>query len=363
MADPRAAHDLAGHDHSGHDHSGHDHSGHGHEGHSHGVVDPSIATSERGLWATKWSGIVLVAIGLVELIVFAASGSAALLADLIHNFGDAATVIPLWIAFAMARRRPSAGFSFGYGRAEDLAGVAVVIALFANGVIAGYESIRRLLHPEPIEYLGLVSAMGIVGFLGNEGVAMLRIKVGREISSAALIADGHHARVDGWTSLAVVAGALGVKLGFPLADPIVGLLITVAIFGIVWNAAKTIFTRILDGVDPETLAQVGAMARGVEGVRDVFGVRARWVGHRLHAEANVVVSPELSVGEGHAIATAVQHRLVQHMPHVSAAVIHICPDGHAGEEHHGVDAECRDCEPAADGEGVAGRGAPGAGRE
>ena len=325
-----------------HDHAGH---AHGHEGHSHahGIVDPSIATSERGLWVTKVSGLVLVAIALVELAVFAASSSTALLADLIHNFGDAATVIPLWIAFAMARRRPSAGFSFGYGRAEDLAGVAVVIALFANAVIAGYESLYRLFHPEPIHYLGLVSAMAILGFLGNEGVAMLRIRVGREIGSAALIADGHHARVDGWTSLAVLAGAVGVKLGFPLADPIVGLLITLAIFAIVWNAAKTIFTRILDGVDPETLAELGEMARGVDGVRDVFGVRARWVGHRLHAEANVVVSPALTVGEGHAIATAVQHRLLQHVAHVSAAVIHVCPDGSAGAEHHGVDAECRDC--------------------
>ena len=351
----------AGHDH-GHGHGaepgdGHAHEGHSHEGHSHGVIDPSIATSERGLWATKWSGIVLVAIALVELAVFAASGSTALLADLIHNFGDAATVIPLWIAFAMARRRPSAAFSFGYGRAEDLAGVAVVIALFANAVVAGYESFYRLIHPEPIQYLGLVIAMGLFGFVGNEGVAMLRIKVGREIGSAALIADGHHARVDGWTSLAVVAGAIGVKLGFPLADPIVGLLITVAIFGVVWNAAKTIFTRILDGVEPETLAQLGTMARGVDGVRDVFGVRARWVGHKLHAEANVVVSPSLSVGEGHAIATAVQHRLVQHVPHVSAAVIHICPDGSAGAEHHGVDAECKDCPPESGSSVAAGRSA------
>ena len=334
------------HDHAGHDHGEDSHGGRSHEGHSHGVIDPSIATSERGLWATKWSGIILVAIALIELAVFAATGSTALLADLIHNFGDAATVIPLWIAFAMARRRPSAGFSFGYGRAEDLAGVAVVIALFANAIIAGYESFYRLLHPEPIHYLGLVIGMGLFGFVGNEGVAMLRIKVGREIGSAALIADGHHARVDGWTSLAVVAGAVGVKLGFPLADPIVGLLITLAIFAIVWNAAKTIFTRILDGVEPETLEQLGAMARGVDGVRDVFGVKARWVGHKLHAEANVVVSPSLSVGEGHAIATAVQHRLVQHVPHVTAAVIHVCPDGSAGEEHHAVDAECRDCGPA-----------------
>jgi cation diffusion facilitator family transporter len=330
------------HDHDGHDH-GHGHDGHDHHGHSHGVVDPSIATSERGLWVTKVSGLVMLAVALLELGVYAASRSAALLADMIHNFGDAATVIPLWIAFALARRAPRAGFSFGYGRAEDLAGVAVVVALFVNALIAGYESLERLFHPEPVTHLGAVGAMAIIGFLGNEGVAMLRIRVGREINSAALIADGHHARVDGWTSLAVLAGAICVRLGFPIADPIIGLLITAAIFAIVWSAAKTIFTRVLDGVDPSTIAELQAAALGVDGVRDVTGVRARWVGHRLHAEANVIVAPELSVGEGHAIATAVQHRLLRHMPHVSDAVIHVCPDGHAGEEHHSVDAGCAKC--------------------
>lgn len=341
---PRSAgrpHD--GHAHDGHD-LAHDHAhGHDHHGHSHGVVDPSIATSERGLWVTKWSALILVAIGLVELVVFAASRSTALLADTIHNFGDAATVIPLWIAFALARRAPREGFSFGYGRAEDLAGVAVVIALFANGVLAGYESLSRLFHPEPVSYLGAVAAMSIVGFLGNEGVAVMRIRVGREIGSAALVADGHHARVDGWTSLAVLGGALGVKLGYPAADPIIGLLITVAIFGVVWSAAKTVFTRVLDGVDPETITELRDAALEVEGVHGVSGVRARWVGHRLHAEANVVVAAELSVQQGHAIATAVQHRLLQHVPHVTAAQIHVCPDGHAAAEHHGVDADCRDC--------------------
>ena len=174
-------------------------------------------------------------------------------------------------------------------------------------------------------------------------MAILRIRVGKEINSAALIADGHHARVDGWTSLAVLAGAVCVRLGFPIADPIIGLLITAAIFAIVWSAAKTIFTRVLDGVDPGTIVELQTAALGVDGVRDVTGVRARWVGHRLHAEANVIVAPELSVGEGHDIATAVQHRLLRHMPHVSAAVIHVCPDGSAGEEHHSVDDGCTDC--------------------
>src|SRR5262245_45757826 len=211
-----------------HDH-GNDHS----HDHSHGVVDPSIATSDRGLWAIKWSFVGLAATAALQLVVVVISGSVGLLADTIHNFGDAATAIPLGVAFWFARRKPSARFTFGYGRVEDLAGVAIVLTILASAVIAGYESIQRLLHPQDISHLWAVIAASIVGFLGNEAVAIFRIRVGREINSVALIADGYHARVDGWTSLAVLFGAVGVWLGYPLADPIVGLLITAAIFGIV----------------------------------------------------------------------------------------------------------------------------------
>jgi cation diffusion facilitator family transporter len=330
-----------GHTHGhGHAHGDHDHS----HDHSHGIVDPSIASSERGLWAVKWSGILLLAISIVELAVVAMSSSTALLADMIHNFGDFATVIPLWIAFALMRREPGRRFSFGYGRVEDLAGVLVVAVLFMNALFAGYETISRMVNPQPVGHLAIVAIASIVSFAGNETVAIIRIKVGREIASAALIADGHHARVDGWTALAVLVGALGVYLGFPIADPIAGVVITIAIFGIVWTSAKTIFTRILDGVDPETLDQLRAAALEVNGVRDITDLRARWMGHQLYAEASVVVAPSLSVGEAHTIAAAVEHQLVHHVPHVSDAVIHVCPAGNVGAEFHGVDPECGDCE-------------------
>jgi cation diffusion facilitator family transporter len=216
-------------------------------GHSHGVVDPSVATSDRGLWAIKWSFAGLAATAVLQVFVVFVSGSVALLADTIHNFADAATAIPLAIAFWFARRQPSARFTFGYGRVEDLAGVAIVLTILATAIVAGYESIQRLLHPQDISHLWAVIAASIVGFLGNEGVAIFRIRVGREISSAALVADGYHARVDGWTSLAVLFGAVGVWLGYPLADPIVGLVITAAIFAIVIQSAKSIFFRMLDG--------------------------------------------------------------------------------------------------------------------
>lgn len=311
---------------------------HGHEGHghTHGAVDPSIATSERGIWAVKWSFIVLLATALVQVVVVVLSGSVALLSDTIHNFGDAATAVPLWIAFALGKLGASRRFPFGYGRVEDLAGVLVVLIILFSAVVSGYQAIERLMNPEPIGLLWVVAAASVVGFVGNEAVAVFRIRVGREIGSAALVADGYHARTDGWTSLAVLLGAVGVWLGYPLADPIVGLLIALAILVIVWQFGKAVFTRLLDGVDPEVIEEIRHAARHVAGVEDVAEVRARWLGHRLRAEINVAVSPELSVAEGHAIAQAVNHHLLHELRYLEIAVVHLDPVQESGEEHHRV---------------------------
>src|SRR5215216_5225127 len=197
--------------------------GHGEHGHTHGAVDPTIATSERGIWAIKWSFVALLATALLQLVVVLLSGSVALLSDTIHNFGDAATAIPLGVAFALSRLGASRRFTFGYGRVEDLTGVLVVLIILFSAVVAGYQAVERLIHPEPIGMLWAVAVASVIGFVGNEAVAVFRIRVGREIGSVALVADGYHARTDGWTSLAVLAGAVGVWLGYPLADPIVGL--------------------------------------------------------------------------------------------------------------------------------------------
>ena len=317
-------------DHS-HDH-GHDHS----HGHTHGIVDPSIATSDRGLWAIKWSFVGLAATAVFQLVVVFISGSVGLLADTIHNLGDAATAIPLGIAFWFARKKPSARFTFGYGRVEDLAGVAIVVTILASAIIAGYESIERLLHPQEISHLWAVIGASIVGFLGNEGVAIFRIRVGREISSAALIADGYHARVDGWTSLAVLVGAVGVWLGYPLADPIVGLLITAAIFGIVIQSGKSIFTRVLDGADPQVIEEIRHTAEHVPQVMEVTEVRARWLGHRLHAEVNIAVDAQMTIAVAHAVAAEVRHQLLHHLDYLSLVVIHVDPADQSGEEHHRI---------------------------
>jgi cation diffusion facilitator family transporter len=302
-----------GHQH-GHDHD--HHGGHGH-GHTHGVIDPSIATTGRGIWVIKWSFVILAITSLMQLVIVALSGSVALLADTIHNIGDAGTAIPLWVAFALARRRPSPRFTYGYGRVEDLAGVIIVGIILFSAIVAGWQAVERLLEPQPIAFLGWVAAAGVVGFLGNEAVAVFRVRVGREIQSAALIADGYHARVDGLTSLAVVLGALGVWLGFPLADPIVGLIITAMIFGIVWQSAKAVFTRLLDGVDPHIPAELRHAAEHVPGIAAIDGVRARWVGHRLHAEADIVVDAELPVCEAAMLAERLRAEAQHHLPALS----------------------------------------------
>jgi cation diffusion facilitator family transporter len=304
--------------------------------HTHGAIDPSIFTTQRGIWAIKWSFLGLFATALFQVVIVLFSGSVALLADTIHNIGDAATAIPLWIAFRLAQWKPSKRFTYGLGRVEDLAGVAIVLTILFSAIIAGYESIDRLFHPQTVGYLWAVIIASVIGFLGNEAVAIFRIKVGKEIGSAALIADGYHARVDGLTSLAVLFGAVGVWLGYPLADPIVGLLITVAILRIVWESGKAIFIRLLDGVDPEAIDEIKHAVGHTQGVQDVTEVRVRWLGHRLHAEVNIAVSPELSVEKGHEIANEARHQLLHHLRYLSNVTIHIDPVNASGEEHHHI---------------------------
>jgi cation diffusion facilitator family transporter len=330
------------HDDGHHDH-GHDDGGHGH---THGIVDPSITTSDRGVWAIKWSFVGLAATAAIQLVVVLLSGSVGLLADTIHNFGDAATAIPLAAAFWFARKKPSRRFTFGYGRVEDLAGVIIILTILASAIIAGYESIDRLLHPQGVAHLWAVVIASVIGFLGNEVVAVFRIRVGREIRSAALIADGYHARIDGWTSLAVLVGAVGIWLGYPLADPIVGLLITAAIFGIVIQSAKSIFTRMLDGADPQIIDEIRHAAEHVSRVKGVSEVRARWLGHRLHTEVNIGVDPNLTVSEAHDIAAEVRHQLLHHLSYISLAVIHVDPADESGEAYHAIGEHAHDGLPA-----------------
>jgi cation diffusion facilitator family transporter len=327
----------------GHD-RGHHH-GHGLRGalrelfrpHSHDAadsVDAALGSSAEGIRAVKIGLLGLGVTALAQALLVAVTGSVALLADTIHNFSDALTAIPLWVAFVLGRRPPTRRYTYGYGRAEDLAGVFIVAMIALSAVLAGWESVRRLIDPQPLTYAWVVVVAGLIGFLGNELVATYRIRVGRKIGSAALVADGLHARTDGFTSLAVVLGATGVLLGFPLADPLVGLFITVAILFVLKSAALDVYRRLMDGVDPQVVDAAEAALSETSGVVAVEAVRVRWVGQRLRVEAAVAVDPALSVVEAHHIATEAHHRLLHQVPKLSEATIHVSPDGPHGEHHH-----------------------------
>ena len=263
--------------------------------HTHGAIDPTIATSERGLWAVKVSLVGLIITAIAQAAVVWLSGSIALLADLIHNVGDAMTALPLGVAFILGRRKPTERFAYGYGRVEDLAGVAVVGVILLSALITAYESIHRFYNPQPIHHLGALAIAAFIGFIGNETVALFRIGVGREINRAALVADGHHALADGLVSLAVLVSAIGVWAGYAWADPLVGLVITALLLIIVWESAQTIFTRFLDGVAHDIIQTLHYSAEHVTAVESVGPIRARWLGHRLYAELDVVVAEDCSV--------------------------------------------------------------------
>ena len=337
IADPR--------DHHGH---GHGH-GHGHAGglrgwlssvfrpHSHDAadsVDSALEASSAGIRAVKISLLALGVTAVAQAAVVAISGSVALLADTVHNFSDALTAVPLWIAFVLSRRAATRRYTYGYGRAEDLAGVFIVAMIALSAVVAGVESIRRLVDPQPVQNVAVVLIAGLVGFAGNELVAIYRIRVGRRIGSAALVADGLHARTDGFTSLAVVAGAIGVLAGFPLADPIVGLLITVAILVVLKSAAGDIYRRLMDAVDPALVDATEAALRDTPGVQEVESLRLRWIGHRLRAETAIGVDPDLDLVAAHAISCDAHHRLLHAVPKLEVATVHVSPTGSRGDQHH-----------------------------
>lgn len=303
-------------------------------GHTHGVIDASLTTTARGIWAIKWSFVILAITAALQLVVVFVSGSVALLADTIHNIGDATTAIPLWIAFVLARRGASKTFPYGLGRVEDLAGILIVLIILFSALVAGYEAIDRLLHPHDVTSLGWLALAGFIGFAGNEAVAVFRIRVGRQMNSAALIADGYHARTDGLTSLAVVLGALGVWLGYPLADPIIGLLITIAIFGIVWQSARAVITRALDGVNPSLIDQIVHAVEHVPDVARTVEVKARWLGHRLHADVAIAVHEEMTVVAASGVVKMVRDTLHAHLPALRSANIVLRPA--SGEADAGV---------------------------
>lgn len=299
--------------------------------HSHDAadsVDDTLESTAAGIRTVKISLLVLGLTALIQIVIVVMSGSVALAADTIHNFADALTAVPLWIAFALGAKPATRRYTYGFGRVEDLAGSFVVAMITMSAIIAGYEAIARLIHPQQIEHVGWVALAGLVGFIGNEWVALYRIRVGHRIGSAALIADGLHARTDGFTSLAVLCSAGGVALGFPLADPLVGLLITAAILAVLRTAARDVFRRLLDGVDPAMVDAAEQALAARPGVQAVRSVRMRWIGHRLHADAELDVDPALDLAQAHRIAHDAEHELTHTVPKLTTALIHAYPAEH-----------------------------------
>lgn len=338
--------------HDDHDHEhNHDHSKnpiiewfqHTFTPHDHGyqtaALDFALAT-DRGIRAVKVSLVALLLTAGFQVLIVTISGSVALLADTIHNFSDALTAIPLGIAFTLSRRARNSRYTYGYGRAEDIAGVIIVLMVLFSAIEAIYQSILKIMDPQPISNIGWVAVAAVVGFLGNEFVAVFRIRTGKQIGSAALVADGNHARADGFTSLAVLAGVIGVWLGYPLLDPIIGLGIGVAILVIVWNSGRDMYYRVMDAVDPEISGSVENIASKANNVMEVNNVAIRWVGHRQRAELHITVDCQMPTCESHSIAEKVQHDLFHAMPALADVIIHVdpcecerCGDPHVSAHH------------------------------
>ncbi|WP_371672942.1 cation diffusion facilitator family transporter [Streptomyces sp. NBC_00289] len=304
-------------------------------------LDSALETSARGMRALWVSLAVLGVTALAQAVVVAVSGSVALLGDTVHNAADALTAVPLGIAFVLGRRVATRRFTYGYGRAEDLAGIAIVLTIAASAAFAAWAAVDRLLDPRPLTHVPAVAVAALVGFAGNEWVARYRIRVGRAIGSAALVADGLHARTDGFTSLAVLLGAGGAALGWQLADPVVGLAITAAIVLVLRDAAREVFRRVMDAVDPALVDRAEQALREVAGVREVGEVRLRWIGHRLRAEVVVVVDGDVTVRAAHAVAVEAEHALLHAVPRLTAALVHADPapapgesDPHLALAHH-----------------------------
>ena len=335
------AHDRDDHHDDDHDHD-HDHE-HGsfaarlwHElseflgGHSHDTaeqIDDALEADAAGRRALFISLAGLAVTAALQAAVVVLSGSVALLGDTLHNVADALTAVPLLAAFRLARRPATTRYTYGYGRAEDLAGLFVVAMIALSSALAGYEAITRLISPHRVTNLGWVAAAAVVGFAGNETVAQYRIRVGRRIGSAALVADGLHARTDGFTSLAVLLGAGGVALGWHWADPVVGLLITVAILGVLRGAVRQVGARLLDGVEPGAVERARAALADVEGIIAVTDLKLRWIGHTLRAEVQLEIDRSLTLDQAHEVTHHAQEHLRLRVPRLTAAIVEISPAG------------------------------------
>ena len=325
-------HQHDNHEHAHHDDQEHDDHGGGHA-HEHGKVDADLYGNRAGLRAVKISTVGMFLVAAIQFAIALFGGSAGLFADALHNLGDVLTTVALWIAFSYSQRAANQRYTYGYYRAEDLAGIFIVLVIIGSAVAGAVESILKLTNGSPVTQIYLSMAAALVGVAGNEILAQYKISVGRRINSVPLIADGQHSRIDGLTSLAAFIGLIGVQLGFPKADPIAGLVITVVIVTVVYSTSRSVLQRLLDAVDPRVVPSIIETAREVPGVEKVMDVRARWVGHTLHVAMNIEVDAELTLAKAHAIAEEVRHRLFHTIKGISEVIIHTDPSSANGDHH------------------------------
>ena len=319
------------HKHATHTHD-HDHDEHAH-GHEHGKVDADLYGNRAGLRAVQISTAGMFLVAAIQFAIAWIGGSAGLFADALHNFGDVFTTIALWIAFVISNRAANQRYTYGYYRAEDLAGIFIVLVIIASAIASAVESIQKLTSGNIPTQIYLSMAAALIGVAGNELLAQYKISVGKRINSVSLIADGHHSRIDGLTSLAAFIGLIGVKLGFPKADPIAGIVITIVIVTVVFSTSRSVLQRLLDAVDPHVVPSIVTTATAVPGVEEVTDVRARWVGHTLHVVMNIEVDAELTLSKAHAIAEEVRHRLFHDVKGISEVVVHTDPSSASGDHH------------------------------
>lgn len=334
-------HDKHFHDEHDHEHDDHKHGlfgGHGHGGHEHGKVDADLYGNQAGLRAVQISTAGMLLVSIIQFAIAIIGGSAGLYADALHNTSDVLTTIALWIAFVLSRRATNQRYTYGYYRSEDLAGIFIVLVIIASAATSAITSIQKLSSGNVPTQLYLSMAAAIVGVIGNEVLAQYKITVGKRINSVPLIADGQHSRIDGLTSLAALIGLIGVALGFPIADPIAGLLITVVILTVVFSTGKSVLQRLLDSVDPRVVPSIISTANQVPGVEGVDDVRARWVGHTLQIALNIEVAADLTLLKAHDIAEEVRHKLFHTFDGVSEVIIHTDPYSPDGEDHHEITA-------------------------
>lgn len=325
-------HDEHNHEHHEHNHDEHEHDEHGH-GHEHGKVDADLYGNQAGMRAVQLSTAGMLLVSAIQFAIALIGGSAGLFADALHNFGDVFTTVALWIAFVISSRAANQRYTYGYYRAEDLAGIFIVLVIIASAVAGAVESIQKLTSGNVPTHIYLSMAAALVGVVGNELLAQYKISVGKRINSVALVADGQHSRIDGLTSLAAFAGLIGVMLGFPIADPIAGILITLVIIIVVFTTSRSVLQRLLDAVDPHVVPSIITTALAVPGVEAATDVRARWVGHTLHVVMNIEVNAELTLSKAHAIAEEVRHRLFHKIKGISEVVIHTDPSSASGDHH------------------------------